>query len=737
MILEQERAGVIERVFYCSPETGFFTGKVKGETGRAFSVKGTLVAAVGDRVELVGSWVTHSKYGRQFHFTSGRIVIDESRAGLVALLATNKRFEGFGPAKSERLIAAAERIAGDGKLTDVLMDRPEDLADAAGLPVAMVLLAAEVWGEQRAHFEDAAALLDMGWSNVQASAIIDHYGAGAPSRIGRDPYALVGQVKRFGFLTVDAVALKMGIKKSDPGRIAAGVVFCLTRDQGNGHTWMTYRALLMAAMRELQPDTLNGEDLIQDSIDNAVGEGVIFRAQTPEGEDVVAYRAMAAAEVRVFERLLWGLRRETDPLDLSALAGTPLNDGQRQAVEGFSRTIYSVISGSAGTGKTHLVKAIYDISRANGLEVRLCAPTGKAAVRLSQATDADATTIHQLLGPYYDPASGSYQFMHGAENKLDADVIVVDESSMVDPYLMRSLLSAMQDECRLVLVGDHNQIPSVQAGAILRDILRAVDSLPGSIHILTDVVRQRGVLARNTAEILKGLVSPQETHDWGFIRPLQNNEALIPDLAAGLVDYLSTNHSPELDRIPDLVWDIQLLCPMKAGIMGMHAINAKIQNLHQGRLGQPAPPPVEEGKAPKPCIGDKVIWMRNNYKLQMMNGQMGVVTALKKGGASELRLEDGRTVEVPAEDRFSYELGYAITIHKSQGSQWPYVILLISETQYMMRDVNLLYTGASRASVSLTFAGTGKGINSFSRDRKSHTRRTFGSLMAGGWIPIL
>lgn len=737
MLDEQQREGVIEKVHYCSPDSGFFTGKVRCTTGGLLSVKGTLIAAVGDRVELTGTMVTHPKYGPQFNFTSGRLVLNESREALVTLLATNKRFKGFGPARAEKLVAAAERMADPGeKITDVLTNTPEDLALCSGIPVKMVLLAAEVWEGQRAHFEDITALIDMGWSNVQAAAIRAHFGNGAPGRIGKDPYELIGKVKRFGFLTVDAVARKMGVEKSDPRRIAAGVVFCLTRDQSNGHTWMAYRALLMASLKELQPDTLNGEDLIQDSIDEAVGAGLIFRTQA-DGEDVVAQRPIAEAEVRVFERLLWGLRHELDPLDLWGGVMGELNAGQRQAVEGFSNTIYSVISGSAGTGKTYIVKAIREISKANGLRIKLCAPTGKAAVRLSEATDAEATTIHQLLGTNYDPETGGFTFVNNYTNRLDAQVIVVDEASMVDPFLMRSLLSAMEDDCRLVLVGDHNQIPSVQAGAILRDVLRSQDSLPRSIHILTEIVRQRGVLARNTSAILDGMVSPHETFDWGFLRPPLNDESKIPDLAASLVEFLAGNHSEELGRVPDIIWDIQLLCPMKAGPMGMNAINARMQALHQGRLGNFPPPPFNPDKLPQPMVGDKVIWTKNNYTLQMMNGQMGVVEKLLKGGDSILSLEDGRIVEVPAKERFSYDLGYAITIHKSQGSQWPYVLLLISESQYMMQDVNLLYTGASRASVSLTFAGTAKGINMFAKNRKSHTRRTFGSLMSGGWVPVL
>ncbi len=758
MSTAEKYSGTVRRVFFSNPDSPFMAGllaideksfrRFDGRTeelaaGSEIRFSGKCFADVGDKLELVGKWETHPKYGLQFEAETGLVRMDESPEALVHLLASHKDFKGLGPARARKVVDAALALSDDGEAASALVEYPEEIASRAGVDVAIVHNAATVWAGRKTYFEALASLGDHGWSSAQSMKIVSRLGENAPAMVRDDPYMLIGRIPRFGFRTVDVVARKMGVKSTDPMRLAAGVAYCLDRIADDGNTWTTREGLLDEAVAELRPDTLGGEDAIRKTITDLVLAGLIYVDKSPTGREIVADAKLARIEIEVFRRLVSGLgERPECPLSLNGPrtieASKTLNQGQMRAILGISNRMVSVISGAAGVGKTYMVRAICEMVEENGLDVALCALAGKAARKIEHATKRKASTIHRLLVPRFDEETGEFKFTCNAKNQLDFDFVIVDEVSMVDVRLMRSLLVAMPPGCRLLLVGDHHQIPSVGPGAILRDLLSAKDRYPEAVHVLTEIVRQAGILARNTTALLDGVVVWQPDSAWGIERTEKGNETGSAAMLATLVEAVVTSPEPleSFGRPLDFGWDVQVLAPMRKGPLGVWALNVHLQKLRQRLLGNPPPEATPDGKSPKPMVGDRVIWTRNDYELDLFNGTQALVLGFKKGGAMEMLTEDGRDVTVPAAKRLYVEVAYAMTIHKSQGSEWPLVILVASSSHWIMHDRNLLYTGASRAAESLTIVGDKPGIAHFAAERRSAQRQTLGGFLVHGWAPM-
>jgi exodeoxyribonuclease V alpha subunit len=736
--------GTVHAVHFANPDSNWMAGKIRltqpVDGKRVLGFSGKIVADVGDEVELSGTWGLHPKYGKQFEASTGLVKMNESPDALVHLLATHDSFKGLGPSRARKVVDAALMLSDDGEAASALVSYPEEIAERAGVDVSIVNNAAEVWGGRKGHFDAMAVLGEQGWTNTQSAKILTRLGENAPALVKGDPYMLIGKLERFGFRTVDAVARKMGISANHPTRLASGVAFCLDRIADNGSTWTTKEALTAEAITELRPDTLDAEDLIVETIEQLIVSGLICEGKTPEGEPFLADAQLAKKEAAVFGALLNGMNDfSLDALSFNGERATAaragLKAGQAAAVRGFAVNRVSVISGGAGVGKTYTMKAICEIAEENRLRVALCAPTGKAARKLAQSTQRKAKTIHRLLEPLPDHVNGGFNFTRGNANPVEFDLVVVDEVSMVDVRLMFSLLAALPARCRLLLVGDHNQIPSVGPGAVLRDLLAAKESYPTATNVLTEIVRQAGPLAVNTTAILDGVVSPESSAVWGVERSEPGNEAGTPGIIAALIESIATSPTATepFGRTLDFAWDIQVLAPMKKGPVGTYAINVELQRLRQRLLGNAMPEPTTEGRSPKPLMGDRIIWTKNDYELDLMNGTQAIVVGLPKGGAMKIRTEDGTEVLVPSGKRKNVEVAYAMTIHKAQGSEWPLVVLAISSAHWYMRDRNLFYTGASRASESLTIVGDATGIHSYASAQRSEQRKTLGAFAVRGW----
>ena len=730
--------GTVRKIFFVNPETPAMAGVLLTDEGEV-RFAGKCAAQEGDLLEVTGEWGDHPRFGRQFMADTGMVKLDESPSALIHLLARDKRFAGLGPVKAERLVTAALKLSEDGTLATALEEHTTQVANLAGVSLEIVENAADIWMEKRSHFDALAALIDQGWTNGQAQTIVHFIGEAAAPLIKSAPYQLISLIPRFGFRTVDVVALRMGVASGDPQRLSAGLAYCLDRIATEGNTWTTREGLIDAAITELRPDTLDAEDRILTNLRAMIKSGAVYQCDSPTGVPMISDARIARIEIEVFDQLLEGLGDDTlGELTIPATGsfGT-LNNGQRAAALGFSLHRYTVISGGAGVGKTYTMKSICETADANDLRVGLCAPTGKAARKLHHATGRTAMTIHRLLEPHFDEQTGRFAFRRNAGNWLELDLVIIDEISMVDVRLMSSLLSALNPHTRLLLVGDHHQIPSVGAGAILRDLLAARAEYPDAVHILTDIVRQAGELARNTSAILEGKVTPQIASGkvWQLRSIERGHEEGTPAMVATVVDYVV--NAPNLhpfDRQLDFEWEVQVLSPQRKGPLGVFALNTALQKLRQRLLGNSPPPPVEKDKPPRPLQGDRVIWTKNDYELNLMNGTQAILVGKQKG-AMVLFTEDGREVVIPPSKNNMIDLAYALTIHKSQGSEWPFVILIASSKHWNMHDRNLLYTGASRASEALMIMGDGPGVQHFAATRKSAQRSTFGGFLVHGWRP--
>lgn len=738
----QTLRGSVVRIFFANPESPFMAGVLALEDGTQIRFNAKCAASQGDILELTGAWAEHPKYGSQFEAQTGVVRMDETPEALIHLLATREEFEGIGPARAKKIVEAALRLSGDGDLGVALQEYAKEISDQSGVRIELVENAANHWNGRKEEFACLAVLCEQGWSNAQAQKIFYKYGISSPSIVKDDPYQLIGKITRFGWRTVDGIALQLGIEKMDPMRIAACIAFCFDKIAQDGNTYTDRDGLITEVMMELKPDTLDAEDKIYKSLQGMIESGLVFADVSPHDSEIVADASLSRVEIEVFQRLIMGLSSSAgEDINLSGPSAASiyqsLNDGQQEAVRGFSNSRFSVISGGAGVGKTYTMRAICAVSEESGLKVGLCAPTGKAARKLSHATSRTAKTIHRLLAPKFDQESGGFVFTHSARNPLSFDLVIIDEISMVDVRLMRSLLSALKDGARLLMVGDHHQIPSVGPGAILRDLLAAKSHYPHAVHVLTTVVRQAGILARNTSAVLDGMVVQVETPDWRVRRTEKGNKEGVAALIAMDVERLVTADVPlePFGRPLDLAWDVQVLAPMRKRDLGTYKLNVHLQKLRQRLLGNPAPEETPKDKPPKPMVGDRVIWTKNDYELDLLNGTQAIVVGLPKGGAMEIYTEDGREVTVPGGKRTHVEVAYAMTIHKAQGSEWPCVILVASSSHHFMHDRNLLYTGASRASEALVVTGDAGGMNSFAEKQKSAERKTLGSFLVHGWSP--
>lgn len=745
-------SGKVSRVFRCYPDSPWSAGKIMLDAesskvaGRTeFSFAGKLAAREGDLVTLHGP-IVDSKYGRQIDVQDAEVRMDQSPDAIVSMLASHKAFKGIGRSRAQAIVEAAAGLGSDGEILTALTDNPETIAALAGVSEQIVKAAAEVYGERSAFFDAVAAVTAQGWTNAQAQSIVDRFGTMAARLVAENPYQLIGKVARFGFKTVDAVALKMGISPTHPLRIRAGVAYSIDAIAQNGDTYTERPELVSRAFEELRPDSLTAEDEITSAIEIMIADGELHSDVSPVGNEIIASRRVFEGEQYVFRALIGGMLSKCDPLPINGERASEivasLNEGQRYALASFSDRLYSVVSGGAGVGKTYLVRSFVAVAKDSGLRVALCAPTGKASRRLERATHERATTIHKLLAPAMDPGSGEFRFTHDETNTLPFDLVVVDEVSMVDVSIMRSLLRALKPTTRLLLVGDHHQIPSVGAGAILRDLLSATQpGVSDSVSILTDVVRQAGELARNTSAILDGHVGrANDEGTWVIQHTTKGDEESSAAHVSRVVEwYATTPGLPQCElaegQTLDIDWDVQVLAPMRKGPLGVYALNAQIQRLRQRMHGFAEPDPIGPDERPKPLVGDKVIWTKNDSELDLQNGTQAILAKIEKGGSVVLLVEDGREVKVPAAKRKHLEVAWAITIHKSQGSEWPVVVLIASSTHYRMLDRNLFYTGASRAAQVLAIVGDQPGIHRFATNQQSARRKTFGSLFVHGWEP--
>lgn len=702
--------GVLERITYANEETGYTVARV--DTGRGgndlLTVVGALLGAQpGESLRLHGRWGSHPQYGRQFVVENYTTVLPATVQGIQRYLGSGL-IKGIGPRFAERIV---ERFGVD--TLEVIEHEPGRLIEVPGLGPKRTKKIAAAWEEQKAIKEVMVFLQGVGVSTSLAVRIYKQYEDGSIGVVKNEPYRLASDVWGIGFLTADRIAQAVGIPHDSPERVKAGLQYALSQSSDQGHCYLPEERLIADGVKLLQVDV----GLVIDCLAELVAAEGVVREQVPgaAGEPITAVYLVPfhRAEISLANQLLRLLRADTDrmpwfegvdwPAALGWLArqtGAELAPEQEQSVRLALTERVAVLTGGPGCGKSFTVKSIVTLALAKRAKVVLAAPTGRAAKRLAELTGVEASTVHRLLElrPGGDAA-------YDRDRPLDADLVVVDEASMLDLILANKLVKAVAPGAHLLFVGDVDQLPSVGAGEVLRDLLAEGGPIP-SVR-LTRIFRQaqQSGVVTNAHRINEGL--PPQTEGLPDFFLFAEDDA---ELAAGLTVDVVARRIPQKFGY-DARRDVQVLAPMHRGPAGAGNLNT---------LLQAAVTPAREGLAERRFggrtfrVGDKVTQIRNNYdkgRNGVFNGTVGVVTALSADDQRLTVLTD-EDEEVPYDFDELDELAhaYAVTIHRSQGSEYPVVVIPVTMSAWTMLQRNLLYTAVTRARKLVVLVGSRKAI---------------------------
>lgn len=736
--------GKVERTF--RSDDVFSAGKIRRADGKLVGFKAFFRVADGEDVTLYGKWTTHPTYGDQFSAASRAEGPPPTTDGTVEYLAKNPQFKGFGRKKAKALV----NMFG-AELEGLAEADTAKLARSLGVAAGMVEVVQQEWARGREVNAALAWLAGLGLTHRQTKTIVDKYAENARAVLQEDPYILAREVDGFGFKRADEVAAKLGIRGDHPSRLRAGVIYVAEEHTSkSGDCYLTEGEMLQGARPILAALGVDDAKLAQ-AIEDAVGEGRLRRAEVG-GQRVLGLRHLHDRER---ELAAWFSRGTPNPhfakhddaaLDVLAdEVAADLNEGQRVAFLRALRDQQIVLTGGAGSGKTFSIAAIVRACEKAKLSVALCAPTGKAARRVQNAVDRPASTIHRMLQLRDDNTkvdAEKPQAEAGKSNteggKFLVDVLVVDESSMVDVNLAWRLYKRLDlEKTAVVLVGDHNQLPPVGPGAVLRDL---VLRKPIPVVHLDHIVRQAGSLKENCSAILRGEVRPSEPVGADGRSPWVVNGSLhgAMDVRRELFRLLEDDLQDRLGF--DLLQDVQVLAPMKKGPIGTIELNADLQMLFQRKLHGRDIPRQDTARRPTLYKGDRVIQTRNNYKLGnlggVMNGSVGVVESVnadpKKPWPVVVGFDDEVVTYKEPEQLADLQLAYALTVHKCQGSEFPCVVAIIHQEHAYMHTRNLLYTAATRAAKSLYVLGDGPAIQACAMRTEPTRRRTFLSVFPMG-----
>ncbi|MCC6392622.1 MAG: AAA family ATPase [Bryobacterales bacterium] len=639
--------------------------------------------------------------------------------GLANFLANHPDVKGIGPAKA-RSIADHFGLGFDA----AIRTRPDTVAAVAKAPIENILDLQKIWIANSDFNTAMAYLAAFGLTHHQVTTLVGKFGSQVVSILERDPYVLMREISGFGFKRVDKIARKMGTPKDLPSRIRAGLHCCVLAALDDGDCWIEYEDLLDRANTLLVMDTLDSREVIEGHLDALVAEGVLF--SQPFERLVVADPEIHRMETELAAILTTACQRgphavaEMDQL-LDAEGGE-LNPEQRDAVRNALAFSISLMTGGAGSGKTYAVSTITSIGERLELKVVLAAPTGKAAKRLEEVVGHEASTIHRLLG------FNGHTYSSDALNPIETDILVVDEVSMVDVPLAWRLFQALDlKRTAVVLVGDHNQLPPVGPGNLLRDLVRS-RAIPTTL--LTKIIRQAGVLKENSTAILSGEVRPTSEEQNATRRPWYVIDRFTDRDDVRRMLLLLFDEVLRERLTYDLIRDVQVLTPTHKGPLGTVELNIELQRLLQKKLFGFDVPDVEPGRRPRFYTGDKVIQTKNDYELGVMNGAMGVVLGAETDGGLTINF-DGMPVEIGKDSDAvgNLQLAYATSIHKVQGSEFPCAIVIAHKSHSFMHHRNLLYTAVTRAKESVIILGDRWGIDNCAAKRQVDRRNTFLSFL--------
>ena len=690
-------AGLVERVTYHNPENGFCVLRIKARGHRELvtAVGHAATVSAGEWITASGEWVNDRTHGQQFKSRFMRSSAPTTIEGIEKYLASGM-IRGIGPVYAAKMVKAFGE-----KVFDVIEVEPDRLREVPGIGPRRLTLITSAWAEQKIVREIMVFLHSNGVGTARAVRIFKTYGADAVQVMTENPYRLARDIRGIGFKTADAIAMKLGIEKTAMIRVRAGISYALTEAMDEGHCGLPTEELVplavaLLAVPEAPVRTALELELAETTvIADTVGEtACIFLAGLHRAEQVIAERIRRLARGTLPwpyidpEKALPWIERKT---------GLSLAESQTAAIRLALISKVLVITGGPGVGKTTIVNSILRILAAKGIGLSLCAPTGRAAKRMTEATGFEAKTIHRLLE--VDPKTGA--FKRDSNNPLACDLLVVDETSMVDIMLMQALMKAVPNHAALLIVGDIDQLPSVGPGQVLTDIITS-----GAVPVvrLTEVFRQAAqsrIISsahRINAGSLPDLSRPEGDSDFYFV-PAADPETAVPRI----IELVKT-------RIPqrfglDPVHDIQVLCPMNRGGAGARALNIELQ----ATLNPAGERKVERfGWTFAP--GDKIMQIENDYDKEVYNGDVGYIDDVDPDAGEVHARFDGRAVTYGFGELDTLVPAYAATIHKSQGSEYPAVVIPVLTQHYTMLQRNLLYTGVTRGKRLVVLVGQKKAV---------------------------
>ena len=678
---------VVERITYQNPENGYSVLKVNMKDYRDLV---TVVGVFGDLfvgavLLCEGYWHEDRKYGRQFKAVKWEEVLPATAYGIEKYLGSGM-IRGIGPKYAARIV---QQFGTD--TIDIIDRQPERLLEIPGIGKERLRRIQESWEQQKEVKNIMIFLQNYGVSTAFATKIFKTYGNDSIRVVRENPFRLADDIWGIGFKTADALAEKMGWQKDDPLRCRSGLFYTLNQLSEGGHVYATREQLTATAAELLEVDL----SPVEQAVEHAIRQEDLI-----EENDAVYLPAFYHAEKGVADKLLQLLHAPTQ-MSLSHVdfdlierqTGIAYDDIQKMAITTALSENIVIITGGPGTGKTTITRGILQALQQSRQKVLLAAPTGRAAKRLSEATGKDARTIHRLLA--FKPPQG---YQRNADHPLDGDVLIVDEASMIDIILMNTLLNAVPEDMKLVIIGDTDQLPSVGPGNVLRDMIES-EVIP--VVRLTRIFRQaqKSRIVMNAHRINEGKypnISNGRDTDFFFL------EQEEPEAAAEEIVNLIENRLPRAYGISP--FDIQILTPMQRGIIGAAALNTRLQ-----QLLNPQEQVLHRGGI---AFGqrDKVMQIRNNYDKDVYNGDIGTVTKVDLDERLLYADFDGRTVSYEVSELNELVLAYATTVHKSQGSEYPIVIMPIMMSHFVMLQRNLIYTGITRAKKIMILVGQKKAL---------------------------
>lgn len=705
--------GTVDTIIFASQDNRFTVLKLSPEklsTQITVTLNG-IAPLIGQLLEIEGEWVKHPKFGQQFKATTYKTVAPTEISGIEKFLASGA-INGIGPAMAKKIVAEFGE-----KTLEIIAKSPNELLKVPGIGKKTAEKISTSYLEQSELTEIMVWLENHGISNTYAGKIFAKYGSFAIDIMEKDIYRLFQDIEGIGFLTADKLAFNLGIQREDKRRIISGIDYALMQLCNNGHCCIPEMALVDKTAKILQVNNQIIFTILKERIDNGS-----LNTEVVGGETLIYPPYLYYAEKKVAMRLLQ-LQQATEPLSEDNLSlfikvwekdnQIQLAQKQKEAIKACLHHGVLVLTGGPGTGKTTVIKGILSILKAQGLKIRLAAPTGRAAKRLSETTGQKALTIHRLLEANNLAQDDNLQlgFSKDIDDQLDADVIILDEVSMVDIVLMHHFLNAVPDGCRIILVGDTDQLPAVGPGSVLKDIIRS-QKIP-AIR-LDEIFRQAqtSMIIQNAHIINAGRLPDLRRQYSDFVFYELNDDTSITQK---ILD-LCTKDLPHEGF--DVLKDVQVLSPMHRFLCGVENLNLMLQEQLNPKKNQ------DELKYSSQTfrVGDKVMHIRNNYQKNVFNGDIGFIQDINNEKLTVDYFDHIVTYEKNELNELT--LAYASSVHKSQGSEYKVVIIPLSTSHYIMLQRNLLYTAITRAKQKVIIIGSKKALMTAIQSNRIQKRYT-------------